>query len=598
MGLLQNSSLLFGMLAVASACTLAAIGLLGRNVDPAYYWALLLAAPLAVANAKAYQRVSHRRALRRLREGWGKELVRDRVFPMIEALHRFRQAFDREDESPIDDQTWRDLNMDEVYSLLDRTLTNPGECVLYEMLRTPLLGEDRLRQRGETIRLFQTDQAVREKIQLILQCLGRWNTNTITSLVWGQAAPSAPLRHLYSLLALLASVTAVGAPLLWGTHGFLAIAAVYAINLVASHRTRTHIAFAVAALRYQGSMIAAARRIADLDCPAIRRCRERLRETSLAVRDISRRTFLLFPESSLSSDIATLLYAHLDIYFLRTVRTYHAVMALMDRHRGELKSLYMTLGELDALQSIASYREGLPAYVEPAFTEQGDRLRIEEARHPLVANPIPNSIALGEGGVTITGSNMAGKTTFLRTLSVNVILAQTVHTCLASSYTAALFRVFSLINDADSLLEGKSYYLVQAEHLLTMIRSSERQGRTLCLIDEPLAGTNSPERSAASFEIIRYLTRHNATVVLATHDLELAGRLQDRLKNYYFAGRVTERGLEFDFRLKEGITPVRNAIDLLQYMGFPESIVKAARREVCAPGAIPYDRSVRREDEK
>jgi DNA mismatch repair ATPase MutS len=448
------------------------------------------------------------------------------------------------------------------------------------MLRTPLLSANELQRRNRVIRLFQTDRTIRERIQLDLQHLGRSDTNVITSLVWGEAPSSTRVRHLYSFLALLAAISAVGAPLLWGTRGIAVIIVVYLINLLATYGMRARLYLAIAAMRYQGSMILAARQVASLDCPPLADYCGRLRNASLATREIARKTFLLFPEGAISSDIGTLIYAHLDIYFLMNVRTFHAVMEETNRHRDELRTIYSLLGELDALQSVASYREGLPAYVEPTFLDRETQLRIEEARHPLLQDPVPNSITIHEGGATITGSNMAGKTTFLRTLGVNVVLAQTVCTCLASSYVASPLRIFSLINDADSLLEGKSYYLVQAEHLLKMIRSSEREGRTLCLIDEPLAGTNSSERSAASYEILRYLAGHNATVVLATHDLELARRLQDTFRNYCFTGQVTGKGLEFDFRLNEGITPTRNAIDLLRYLGFPETVVEQAGRQV------------------
>jgi hypothetical protein len=580
LGAAQQASAMLAILVVASLGTVLTTVLLGLKVDPIYFWGLLLLLPLGILSAWMYRRMGVQRVLDQLRQNWGKEQARRRTFSMIDALQRYCQSSREPSETSIDDQTWNDLNINEVYSKIDRTLTNPGECVLYRMLRTPLLSESELRRRNEVIRLFQTDQALREKVQLDLHHLGRWDTNVITALVWSQTLSLSPLRHLYSFLALLAVISAVGAPLLWGTRGIAAIVVVYVINLLATYRIRAKLAFEIAAMRYQGSMILTAKRIARLACPALAHYGDRLKEASLATSQIARKTFLLFPESSFSSDIATLVYAHLDIYFLRNVRIFHAVTEEMNRHRDELKAIYLLLGELDALQAIASYREGLPAYVEPTFVEQGVPLQIEQARHPLLKDSVPNSITIREAGVTITGSNMAGKTTFLRTLGVNVLLAQTVCTCLASSYTASLFRIFSLINDADDLLEGKSYYLVQAEHLLKMIRSSEREGRTLCLIDEPLAGTNSSERTVASLEILRYLADHHATVILATHDLELARGLPAGFNNYYFTGQVTHEGLEFDFQLREGITPTRNAIDLLKYLGFPETVVERAMKQV------------------
>jgi DNA mismatch repair ATPase MutS len=173
---------------------------------------------------------------------------------------------------------------------------------------------------------------------------------------------------------------------------------------------------------------------------------------------------------------------------------------------------------------------------------------------------------------------MAGKTTFLRTLGVNAILAQTIYTCLATSYMANYFRIISLISETDSLMEGKSYYLVQAEQLLQMIRSSEKDVLTLCLIDEPLAGTNSSERIVASFEILRYLFEHKALAIIATHDLELAGKLEFGFKSYHFTDKVDQEGLSFDFKLRDGITSTSNAIRLLEYLDYPEDIIKRAMK--------------------
>jgi DNA mismatch repair ATPase MutS len=127
-------------------------------------------------------------------------------------------------------------------------------------------------------------------------------------------------------------------------------------------------------------------------------------------------------------------------------------------------------------------------------------------------------------------------------------------------------------------MEGKSYYLVQAEQLLRMIKSSEKDVLTLCLIDEPLAGTNSSERIVASFEILNYLFDHNAVAVVATHDLELAGKLEFGFKSYHFTDKVDQGGLSFDYKLKDGITSTSNAIRLLEYLGYPKDIIKRAMK--------------------
>ena len=132
----------------------------------------------------------------------------------------------------------------------------------------------------------------------------------------------------------------------------------------------------------------------------------------------------------------------------------------------------------------------------------------------------------------------------------------------------------------DDLKEGKSYHFSQAEHLLKMVGNSERSGATLCLIDEPLTGTNSTERVAASIEILLYIAAHNALVIVATHDLQLARELEPDFTSCHFTGEVDDRGLNFDYQLKRGVTTTGNAIQLLSCMGYPESVVRDASARI------------------
>jgi DNA mismatch repair ATPase MutS len=471
--------------------------------------------------------------------------------------------------------------MNDLYSKIERTMTNPGECILYNILRTPLLSDKILKKRKEIIRLFQTNKEIREDIQIRLLRMGKQKGNGVTALLCEELPPSTAFKYLFSFLALLAFVSIIAVPLLWGARGIIIfILPLYIINLLVTSKIRARLLLQLSAIRYLGAMIRLSKKLAAIKCPELADCCEKLKKATSATEKIARKTFLLFPESSFGSDIGTLLYAHIDIYFLREVRIFYAVLDEIHAHKEELRLIYRLIGELDALQSAASYREGLSGYVEPDFSDKELLLEIKDAIHPLLPNPVPNSITIREKGVTITGSNMAGKTTFLRTLGVNAILAQTIYTCLAASYTGNYFRIFSLINEADNLIEGKSYYLIEAEHLLKMIKSSEKEILTLCLIDEPLAGTNSSERVIASFEVLNYLIDHNALVIVATHDLELAGKLKFAFKSYHFTDDVDDQGLKFDFKLREGITSTSNAIRLLEYLDYPKDIVERSMKKL------------------
>jgi DNA mismatch repair ATPase MutS len=171
---------------------------------------------------------------------------------------------------------------------------------------------------------------------------------------------------------------------------------------------------------------------------------------------------------------------------------------------------------------------------------------------------------------------MSGKTTFLKTIGVNTILAQTVNTCLAKGYRASFFHVKTLIGRKDNVIEGKSYYLDEINALLGIINALEKDVPCLCLLDEIFRGTNSVERISASAEVLLYLGRQNCLTFAATHDLELTELVKSSYSNFHFLEKITEQGISFNFKLLKGPSTTRNAIKLLRHVGYPEEIADAA----------------------
>ena len=577
----RQFSLLLKILIGFSLCIAIVFIILSVKINPVFSWGLLSLLPLTFLNIIIYQKSILQKQIQMLREDWGKVKDKNLNFSEIEILYRNSDYNDKSKNIFIDDQTWSDLNMDEIYCDLDRTLTNPGECILYDILRKPILSDKILKKRNEIIRLFQINKKIREQIQIKFLSIGRQKGNGITSLVYEKIPPSSSMRFLFSFLALLALISIITVPIFWGAPGFiLLILPIYIVNLLITNKIRARLIFQLNAIRYLGAMIRIAKKISGIDCPEIKEYCEKLKKAASEIEKIARKTFLLFPENSVSSDFGALLYAHIDTYFMREVRIFYSVLDEIREHKEDIRAIYSLIGELDALQSVASYREGSSGYIEPTFSEKEIMLEIKDAIHPLLTNPVPNSINIRNKGVSITGSNMAGKTTFLRTLGINALFAQTIYTCFASYYYGNYFRIISLINEADNLMEGKSYYLMEAEHLLRMIKASQEEILNLCLIDEPLGGTNSSERVIASFEILRFLFEHNALVIIATHDLELAKKLEFGFKSYHFTDDVSDKGLKFDFKLKEGITSTSNAIRLLKYLNYPEDIINQSLKKL------------------
>ena len=340
-------------------------------------------------------------------------------------------------------------------------------------------------------------------------------------------------------------------------------------NMVIHYRTKEKIHLHLSSFRYLGKLIRCAIRLSEIRHPELEDYRTGIEQALKNVSYIKNKTGLMGRE-------ADFIYEYLNIIFLIEVRAFYSLLAAIEKFERQLKQIVTTIGFVDAMISAASYRAQLGSFVEPTFLISEPFLKIEEASHPLLKGPVPNTISVESGGVLITGSNMSGKTTFLKTIGVNAILAQTINTCLAKEYKASFFQIKTLIGRKDNVIEGKSYYLDEIIALLRIINALEKNIPCLCLLDEIFRGTNSVERISASVEVLLYLGRHNCQVFAATHDLELTELVKSSYSNFHFLEKITEEGISFNFKLLKGPSTTRNAIKLLRHVGYPEEIADAA----------------------
>jgi len=252
------------------------------------------------------------------------------------------------------------------------------------------------------------------------------------------------------------------------------------------------------------------------------------------------------------------------------------VLKRLENKRKEIETMFEFVGQIDTLISIASFRHGLEKYCIPAIVEHQKHIVAEEAYHPLIPECVKNSITVKDKSILLTGSNMSGKTSFIRTIGINAITAMTLNTCFADRFSLPRLKVFSAIRISDDLMNDKSYYFEEVLTIKEMVDNSFSPIQNLFLLDEIFKGTNTVERISAGKAVLSALTKENNLVFVSTHDIELADLLKDEYELYHFSEKVDHKTVAFDYKLKDGKLKNRNAIRILQINDYPESIIEEA----------------------
>jgi len=304
-------------LAVLAAVLLAASLLAGFNHSPFFFLGTLAALPAAAAAAWVYYRLKGLKALLMLRERWGGRVKKERDFAIIASLFDHLQT-SAEDTAVVDEQTWRDLNLDQVYALMDRTFTAEGQAVLYRILRSPCLTLAPLQDRAAVIKLFQEDTPFREKIQLALLHLEGRSEKDSTGLLWGdlpQPSPAAPLYHLLALAALLSLLS----PLFLGPQGLALIMGMFGLNIYVHHRVSKTIAHRLPAVSSLAALLRTALKLSRLERrPELRERQDQLQQAASACRPILKKIRFLHPRLFVSD--LDLIYDYFKYFFLLEVR--------------------------------------------------------------------------------------------------------------------------------------------------------------------------------------------------------------------------------------------------------------------------------------
>ena len=551
---------------------------------------LLITALFAVFIARSRQE-DKKRIEKILRNSWGSEKPQLFSAEKISMIRAYSDASAEADGLTfrIDDITAGDLDLDRIYGHICRTFSGPGEETLYMWLRHPAVSRKIPERRRQISAFFADHENVRSSVSEILIRTGGLRKasyyEALSSLENAGEIGRGKYLVLSSLTALgflllfirpLAAVIAL-VPLLFLNLGkYFVLFLDFRVHLAMREKTGTASRGFEAVIR----LVRAAERLSHTDIPPFDGY-DRMRAAAESLRPIERYSFLIAPDTGTGIGAAVMEY--IRMFFHIDLILFDALIRVVREHRDDIFALYESVGTLDACLSLASWRASVSVSSDAELHEiSGPEAEICAAGllHPLLTGGVPNSLVTHEQ-ILLTGANASGKSTFLKSMALLALFAQSFGFVCAESYSAPLFRIMTSMALADNLTEGDSYFVVELRSLKRICDAAAEEGPpVLAMVDEVLRGTNTAERIAASSAVLRRLAGQNIRIFAATHDIELTELLRDVFRNMHFSEEVRDGDVCFDYLLKEGPSRGRNAIRLLDVMGFDGTITDRALKTV------------------
>lgn len=309
----------------------------------------------------------------------------------------------------------------------------------------------------------------------------------------------------------------------------------------------------------------------DLELESI----ERLRDYKTLLKKINRKTGSFYNKVGLDTDI---FYELISTVTLHEAMLFLSIKDLVNENKENLCKLYFILGDIDNEIALSNLYYNLDLVCKADVADKTEDISIEgeELHNPIIylkdkEESVGNTFKFTKD-ILLTGSNASGKSTFLRTIGINHLMAKTLGFVVAKKFKTTDTGIFTSIDIKDSIEEKTSYFMAEAKTIKKMI---DNPGN-IYLLDEVFKGTNTIDRISAASSTLDYLSKQGF-VVAATHDIELTNILEKDFCNYHFEEVVTKDEIKFDYKLKEGRAATRNAIRILEMYDYPEIITKKAR---------------------
>lgn len=489
----------------------------------------------------------------------------------------FRNTDQSKYRQVISDATYRDLDFDELFMLIDRTCSKAGQQYLYHTLRTIPSDDSRVQHMEKLIRFFDSDKKTKDLSIVSLSVLNKPAAYFLQSLIYSKHIEKPRwfwAIRLSSILSILSIVLTFIKPVFLFLLLFL-----FATNFIVHIWNKNNIHRYSNAIPQLLLLEKVASQLQKLAIPGSEH--ESISDALQTIRAIKSKALFFKLEAKVESDAAQVGEMFLEliktVFLIEPIFLFN-ILDKLDSRRGDIETLFQFVGATDVAISVDAYRKSLDYYSKPVFTNGRKSISCQEIIHPLLTDAVANSFEIRDGkSILISGSNMSGKTTFIRTIGINCILAQTVNTTLSKAMELPRLSVYSAIRIADDLMNEKSYYMEEVLTIKEMIENSSKEDAGLFLLDELFKGTNTTERVAAGKAVLSYLNQRNNLVFAATHDLELTDHLYDSFRFYHFTEIIKNDELSFDYQLKDGKLLHTNAIRILEINGYPAEVIAAAR---------------------
>lgn len=512
-----------------------------------------------------YQRIKLKQ---NVKEHWGK-LPKQ---PRFDKEHSLKNAWLEERkytnfDSEIDDITWNDLDMFAVFELINSTYSSVGSEALYQCLRNYNWQTDT--ELEKLINFYQQHPEIREKTQYRFAQLGKQDRN-FSKHYLGQnqktTIGSLPFFLILGLLPFLGLFL-----ILFGqTIGIAIVIGSLVFNMLYYQLKKAQLETELNSMRYLVQTISTGTKIAKLDSPL----QKDLIQSLTHLRSIPRFGFSFRIKNNSEAEM---FFDYLNMILMLPFISYSFVLNKISRHNKEALRLWELLGKLEVAAAILNFRTFMPLTCQPTIVNSD--VKGEKIYHPLLAQAVTNSVDWQQTTL-VTGSNASGKSTHVKSIAINCILAQTIQTAIGESFELASGHVLTSMAVEDDLSQGDSYFVAEiksVKRLLDLVKTNEY---CYCFIDEILKGTNTVERIAASSSIVSWLAQSSSLAMVATHDIELTEMLKSNCDNIHFSEQVTEdEGISFDYKVKAGPAQTRNAIALLSVLGYPEEIVHQSQNK-------------------